>query len=67
MHIQQLLMLGRYSHLAAERLLFDPNYEQSWKAIARLHAEEGRDAWWERGEIAPSRAPDWNNVVEAED
>ncbi len=58
-----------YSRLAAERLLFDqtqmlfdPNYEQSWKAIARLHAEEGREAWWERGEIAPSRAPDWANA-----
>lgn len=63
-----------YSRLATERLLFDqtqmlfdPNYEQSWKAIARLHAEEGREAWWERGEVAPSRSPDWANAIGADE
>lgn len=58
-----------YSRIASERLLFDqmqmlfdPGYEDSWKAIARAHAEEGREAWWERGAMAPSRMPDWGNV-----
>lgn len=62
-----------YSRLATERLLFDqtqmlfdPNYEQSWKAIARLHAEEGREAWWGRGEMTPTRAPDWSKALGAE-
>ena len=59
-----------YSRIASERLLFDqmqmlfdPGYEDSWKAIARAHAEEGREAWWERGAMTPSRAPDWDNVI----
>lgn len=62
-----------YSRIASERLffdqvqmLFDPGYEQSWKAIARAHADEGREAWWERGATSPSRAPDWSNAMQAE-
>jgi hypothetical protein len=59
-----------YARLAAERLmfdqmqqLFDPGYEDSWKAIERARAEEGHPVWWHRGELTPERAPDPGNVA----
>jgi hypothetical protein len=53
-----------YLRGAAERLmfdqmqqLFDPGYEESFKAIERKHAEEGHPVWWHRGDLAPERPP----------
>lgn len=40
------------------RKIADPNYEQRIRKLEkRLKKDYGQDAWWKRGDIAPTRAP----------
>jgi hypothetical protein len=46
--------------LLADRIQsqIDPDYLDSWRRMARRAHERGQDDWWERGALAPERAPD---------
>ena len=59
-----------YARLAFDRQVsdqlqeaIDPNYQQSWKRMAKWEAEQGTTSWWPRGDFTPERAPDMSNAI----
>jgi len=59
-----------YSSLAMERLVWnqlqiqaDPNHARSFARMRRkAYQENGQEFWWNPGEVAPIRTPDFGNV-----
>lgn len=59
-----------YARLAMDRLLadqlqqyMDPNYSESWRAMARRARDMHQGFWWAPGEMTPDHAPDVANAV----
>jgi len=47
------------------QLILDPEAETAFRRSARRKERDyGTEAWWERGEMAPARAPDFSNALE---
>lgn len=46
------------------QMMIDPDYAKSWKRVEDWNAEQGTQAWWPKGETAPTRAPDMTNITE---
>ena len=59
-----------YTGLAFDRLLWnqlqiqaDPNHARSFARMRRkAYQENGQEFWWNPGEVAPNRAPDFGNI-----
>jgi hypothetical protein len=59
-----------YLRLVLDRMLadqiqrqIDPTYDDSWRAMQKRAGEQGQDFYWQPGETAPRRAPDFSNAI----
>lgn len=42
----------------------NPDYRKAWKRMDRYAADMGTDYWWDPGDTAPARSPDFANALE---
>lgn len=59
-----------FARLAYERAvidqfqeLVDPDYRRAWRAAERRARDQGQEFYWEPGDVAPDRAPDFANLL----
>lgn len=57
-----------YERMILDRLseAYDPDYGESRARVEQWARENGQGMWWEPGEDAPSRAPDFENAIGSE-
>lgn len=63
-----------YSKLAFDRVVtdqiqesIDPNYRQSWRRMAKRARDQRTEYYWNPGETAPERLPDFANAMGAQE
>jgi len=45
----------------------DPDYRKAWRRMEQRAAEQGSQYWWEPGQQAPERGPDFSNIAPQND